>query len=35
MIDEAAVDVTGTARVKLYKGSCTVAGRRGEEVPLP
>jgi argininosuccinate synthase len=30
LIDEAAVDVTGTARVKLYKGSCTVAGRRAK-----
>ena len=30
LIDEAAVDVTGTARVKLLKGSCTVAGRRAK-----
>ncbi len=27
-VDEAQRDVTGTARVKLYKGSCTVAGRQ-------
>jgi len=27
-LDEAQQDVTGTARVKLYKGSCIVAGRR-------
>jgi argininosuccinate synthase len=27
-IDEAQHDVTGTARVKLYKGSVTIAGRR-------
>jgi len=27
-MDDAQQDVTGTARVKLYKGSCTVAGRR-------
>ncbi|MCP3678385.1 MAG: argininosuccinate synthase [Deltaproteobacteria bacterium] len=30
LIDEAASDVTGTARVKLYKGSCTVAGRQAK-----
>ena len=30
LIDEAASDVTGTARVKLYKGSCTVAGRKAK-----
>jgi argininosuccinate synthase len=28
MIDEATKPVTGTARLKLYKGSCGVAGRR-------
>ena len=28
--DEAQRDVTGTARVKLYKGSCTVVGRRSD-----
>lgn len=28
MIDEAQKDVTGTARLKLYKGNCTVAGRK-------
>ena len=28
--DEAQQDVSGTARVKLYKGSCTIAGRRSE-----
>ncbi len=27
-IDEAQQDVTGTVRVKLYKGSCTLAGRK-------
>src|SRR6185295_13089384 len=27
-LDEAQQDVTGTARVKLYKGNCIVAGRR-------
>jgi argininosuccinate synthase len=27
-IDEAQRDVGGTARVKLYKGTCSVAGRR-------
>ncbi|MFQ5586363.1 MAG: argininosuccinate synthase [Thermodesulfobacteriota bacterium] len=31
LIDEATADVTGTARVKLYKGSCTVAGRRAKK----
>jgi len=29
-LDEAQVDVTGTVRVKLYKGSCTVVGRKSE-----
>ncbi|AKJ63720.1 argininosuccinate synthase [Kiritimatiella glycovorans] len=29
-MDRAAQTVTGTARVKLYKGSCTVTGRRAE-----
>jgi argininosuccinate synthase len=29
-IDEAQHDVTGTARVKLYKGSCTLAGRKSK-----
>ncbi len=29
-IDEAQKDVTGTVRVKLYKGSCTVTGRKSE-----
>jgi argininosuccinate synthase len=29
-MDEAQQDVTGTVRVKLYKGSCTVAGRKSE-----
>jgi argininosuccinate synthase len=29
-IDEAQKDVTGTARVKLYKGSCTLAGRKSK-----
>jgi len=27
-VDEAQKDVTGTARVKLYKGTCSTAGRR-------
>ncbi len=30
VIDEAQEDVTGTVRVKLYKGSCTVVGRRSD-----
>lgn len=29
-IDEAQRDVSGTARVKLYKGSCTLAGRKSK-----
>jgi argininosuccinate synthase len=29
-MDHAAACVTGTARVKLYKGSCTVAGRKAQ-----
>ena len=29
-LDEAQADVTGTVRVKLYKGSCTVVGRKSE-----
>ncbi|MBI1986830.1 MAG: argininosuccinate synthase [Nitrospinae bacterium] len=29
-IDEAQKDVTGRARVKLYKGNCTVVGRKAE-----
>ncbi|MBF0550604.1 MAG: argininosuccinate synthase [Deltaproteobacteria bacterium] len=28
MLDESQVNVTGTARIKLYKGNCTVVGRR-------
>ena len=28
--DEAQQDVSGIARVKLYKGSCTVVGRRSD-----
>ena len=28
LIDESQKNVTGTARLKLYKGSCNVAGRR-------
>jgi len=27
-LDEAQKDVTGTVRVKLYKGNCTVVGRK-------
>ena len=30
-IDEARQDVTGTARVKLYKGSCTLTGRKSKQ----
>ena len=30
-IDEAQQDVTGTARVKLYKGSCTLSGRKSKQ----
>jgi argininosuccinate synthase len=30
-MDQAASAVTGTARIKLYKGNCTVAGRRAEQ----
>jgi len=30
-IDEAQRDVTGTARVKLYKGNCILAGRRSKQ----
>ncbi len=29
-MDEAASCVTGTARLKLYKGNCTVVGRKAE-----
>lgn len=29
-LDDAQQDVTGTVRVKLYKGSCTVVGRRSD-----
>jgi len=29
-IDEAQQDVTGTVRVKLYKGNCTVVGRKSD-----
>jgi argininosuccinate synthase len=29
-IDEAQQDVSGTVRVKLYKGSCTVVGRKSD-----
>ena len=29
-IDAAQQDVSGTARVKLYKGSCTLAGRKSK-----
>ena len=29
-IDEAQKDVSGTVRVKLYKGSCTVVGRKSK-----
>jgi argininosuccinate synthase len=28
--DEAQQDVSGTVRVKLYKGACTVVGRRSD-----
>jgi argininosuccinate synthase len=30
-IDEAQQDVTGTGRVKLYKGSCTLTGRKSKQ----
>ena len=30
-IDEAQRDVTGTARLKLYKGNCVVLGRKSEK----
>jgi len=30
-IDDAQQDVTGTARVKLYKGSCTLTGRKSKQ----
>jgi argininosuccinate synthase len=30
-IDETQRDVTGTARLKLYKGNCTVVGRKSEK----
>ena len=30
-IDETQKDVTGTVRLKLYKGNCTVVGRRSEK----
>ncbi|MEK9139547.1 MAG: argininosuccinate synthase, partial [Nitrospirota bacterium] len=30
-IDEAQKDVSGVARVKLYKGSCTLAGRKSKQ----
>jgi argininosuccinate synthase len=30
LIDEAQRDVTGTVRLKLYKGNCTVVGRKSE-----
>ncbi len=31
MIDESQRDVTGTVRLKLYKGNCTVMGRKSEK----
>jgi argininosuccinate synthase len=31
LIDESQKDVTGTIRLKLYKGSCTVVGRKSEK----
>lgn len=31
MIDETQKDVTGTVRLKLYKGNCTIVGRRSEK----
>ena len=30
-IDESQLNVTGTARVKLYKGNCTVVGRKSDK----
>jgi argininosuccinate synthase len=29
-MDEAAACVTGTARMKLYKGTCSIAGRKAK-----
>ena len=31
MIDETQKDVTGTVRLKLYKGNCTILGRKSEK----
>ena len=31
LMDEAQRDVSGVARVKLYKGNCTVVGRKSEK----
>lgn len=30
-IDETQVGITGTARIKLYKGNCTIAGRKAQD----
>jgi argininosuccinate synthase len=30
-VDEMQKDVTGTVRLKLYKGNCTVVGRKSEK----
>ena len=34
-IDEAQRDVTGTIRLKLYKGNCLVAGRKSPRFLIP
>ena len=34
MIDEAQLTVSGTARLKLFKGNCTVVGKKIGRVPL-
>lgn len=34
LMDEAQRDVTGVVRLKLYKGNCTVAGRKSEKCSL-
>jgi len=31
MIDDTQKDVTGSVRLKLYKGNCTVVGRKSEK----
>jgi argininosuccinate synthase len=31
LVDETQTDVTGTVRLKLYKGNCMVVGRKSEK----